>query len=104
MPLKQYRNKTTGETKESLKPQDPAEWEEVMIAPNQKFMESANPEKGISRIKDQGKILKERARNYSRDREIDDNIQINRKNGLDGQVNKNLLNSKGERRRKIDDI
>lgn len=104
MPLKQFKNKATGEIKESLKPQDPNEWEEVLVAPNQKLMESANAERGVSRIKGQNQMLKERARNYSRDREIDDNIQINRLNGLDAQVNKNLLNSKGEKRRKIDDI
>jgi hypothetical protein len=104
MPLKQYKNKNTGEIKESLKPQDPSEWEEVLAAPNQKFMEVSNPEKGTSKIRGQQKMLTERARNYSRDREIDDNIQINRVNGLGTQVSKNLLNSKGERRRKIDDL
>lgn len=104
MPLKFFKNKLTGEEKESLKPQDPEVWEEVLQAPNQKFMITANAEGGTSKIKDQNKMLKERSRNFSRNVDIDDNIQINRKNGLDAQVNRNLLNSKGERRRKIDDI
>lgn len=104
MPLKYFRNKITGEEKESLKPQDPVIWEEILQAPNQKFMIKANPERGISQIKDQKKMLKERARNYSRNVDLDDNIQINKLNGLNAQVNKNLLNSKGERRKKIDDI
>ena len=104
MPLKYFRNKTTGEEKQSLKPQDPEVWEELIQAPNQKFMINANPERGVSQVKDQNKMLKERARNFSRNVDLDDNIQINRLNGLDAQVNKNLLNSKGERRKKIDDI
>lgn len=78
--------------------------EEVITAPNQKFMVSSDPERGKSKLKDQEKTLRARARNYSRDRDIDDNISINRANGLDAQVNNNLLNSKKERRRKIDDI
>jgi hypothetical protein len=104
MPLKYFKNKLTGEEKQSLKEQDPTQWEEILQAPNQKFMIASNPERGVSKIKDQEKMLKERARNYSRNVDIDDNIQINRLNGLDAQVSKNLLNSKGQRRRKIDDI
>lgn len=104
MPLKYFKHKVTGEEKQSLKDQDPAQWEEVLQAPNQKFMVNSNPERGVSKIKDQEKMLKERARNYSRNVDIDDNIQINKLNGLDAQVNRNLLNSKGLRRTKLDDI
>lgn len=104
MALKWYRNRETGETIRSLKPKDPKLFEELVEAPNQKFMITANENLGTSKIKNQDKILKARARNYSRDVDIDDNIQINRLNGLDAQVNKNLLNTKGQRRRKIDDI
>lgn len=104
MPLKVYKNKNTGEEKRSLKTLDPLEWDEVIVAPNQKFMVAANPEKRTSKIKDSTKTLTARARNHSRDVDIDETIQINRANGLDAQVKRNLLNSKGERRRKVDDI
>ncbi len=78
--------------------------EEVLSAPNQKFMITANKATGTSKLKDSEKVLKARARSHSRDVLGDDNIQINKLNGLDAQVNMNLLNSKLERRRKIDDI
>lgn len=104
MALKYYKDLKTGETIRSLKPKDPLLFEEIVEAPNQKFMVCANSNTGTSKGKDQEKMLKARARNYSRDVDIDDNIQINRLNGLDAQVNKNLLNNKGQRRRKIDDV
>lgn len=104
MPLKYYEHKETGEVKRSLKPLDEKEWKELLIAPNQKFMVAANKATGKSKLKDSEKVLRERARNYARDTELDDNIQFNRANGLDSQVSKSFLNSKGERRRKIDDI
>lgn len=104
MALKIYKNKSTGEEKRSLKTLAPDEWEEVIVAPNQKFMVTADAERGKSKIKDSDKQLKARARNHSRDVLGDDNIQLNLKNGLKEQVAKNLLNSKGEKRRKIDDI
>lgn len=104
MGLKIYKNRASGELKRSLTPLDKTQWEEVLSAPNRKFMESADPIKGISRLRNQTKILRERSRNYARDREIDDNIQINRINGLDENVAKSFLNSKREKRRKIDDI
>lgn len=104
MALKYYKNKETEEIKRSLKPLDPEEWEEVIVAPNQKFMVTANKATGTSKIKDSKKILTERARNHSRDVELDDNIQVNNANGLEAKVKANLLNEKGERRRKIDDI
>lgn len=103
MPLRIYRNVKTGEIRRSLKKLE-GEWEEVISAPNQKFMVAANVATGTSKIKDSEKTLKTRARNHSRDVDIDNNIQLNKANGLDASVQTNLLNSKGERRRKIDDI
>lgn len=103
MALKVYVNKVTGEEKRSLKKLS-GEWEEVLTAPNQKFMITADVEHGKSKLKDQDKILKARSRNYSRDVNLDDNISINKANGLDAAVNANFLNKKGEKRRKIDDI
>lgn len=104
MPLKIFKNKVTGEEVRSLKQLDARDWEEQLSVPNQKYMVKSNIHSGASKLKDQDKILKERSRNYSRDREIDDNITINKLNGLDAQVATNLLNSKGLKRRKIDDI
>jgi hypothetical protein len=103
MALRVYVNKVTGEEKKSLKRLS-GEWEEILTAPNQKFMVTADAQHGKSKIKDQDKMLKARARNYSRDVNIDDNISINQANGLKESVAVNLLNKKGERRRKIDDI
>lgn len=103
MALKYYRHKETGEEKRSLKElTDP--WEEILTAPNQKFMVAANKATGTSKLKDATKILTERARNHSRDHDIDDNIQLNQANGLGAKVKITLLNEKGEKRRKIDDI
>lgn len=78
------------------------EMEEVIKAPNSKFMVTANKATGTSKLKDGDKILLERARNHNRDVLLDDNIAINRDNKLG--TAQNLLNEKGERRRKIDDI
>lgn len=104
MALKFYKNKKTGEVKRSLKELPKDEWDVVLKAPNQKFMEVANAATGTSKIRGMKTILTERARNYSRDVELDDNIQVNKANGLDRQVTQNFLNEKGERRRKIDDL
>lgn len=104
MGLKIYRNIKTGEEVRSLKVLPKTEWEVVISAPNQKFMICGNAERGISKIKDQEKILTARARNYSRDVDLDDNIQINLKNGLNEQVHRNLLNKDGKRRKKMDDL
>lgn len=103
MALRIYVNKKTGEERRTLKKLGD-EWEEVLTAPNQKFMVSANKATGTSKLKDSDKTLRARSRNHSRDVDIDNNIQINKANGLDASVATNLLNSKGERRRKIDDI
>jgi hypothetical protein len=104
MALKFYKNKQTGEEKRSLKQLPPDEWEEMLIAPNQKFMVSANKGAGTSKLKDSEQTLKARARNHSRDHLADDNIQTNLDMGSKESVSRSLLNNKGERRRKIDDI
>lgn len=106
MPLRLYRHKETEDIKRVLNGKHPGEddWEEVIIAPDGKFMISANKATGKSKIKDLDKQLKARARNHSRDKELDDNIQLNRMNGLDQAVSQNFLNEHGLRRKKIDDI
>lgn len=103
MALKYFKHSETGEIKRSLKALT-RPWEEVISAPNQKFMISADKATGKSKLKDSKKILTERARNHSRDHDLDHDIQLNRANGLDAQVKMNLLNEKGQRRRKIDDL
>lgn len=80
------------------------EMEEMIVAPNQKFMVAANQALGTSKLKDSEKILKARARNHSRDVLGDETIQKNLDMGSKEAVAKNLLNSSGQRRRKIDDI
>jgi hypothetical protein len=104
MALKIYRHKVTGEEKRSLKELPKEEWDVVLTAPNQKFMVSANSATGTSKLKDSDKILKARSRNHSRDVLADETIQTNLDMGSKESVARNLLNSKGERRRKIDDI
>ncbi len=104
MALKYYKNKKTGEIKRSLKKLPEDEWIEQLTAPSQKMMISANSSTGTSKLKDSTKQLTERARNYARDVEIDDDISLNKANGLDAQVQQSFLNAKGERRKKIDDI
>ena len=101
MPLRYYRHKETQEIKRSLKSLGDT-YEEVIVAPNGKFMVCANPATGKSKLKDMKKILTERARNHSRDVDLDDTIAINRDNNLG--VSQNLLNKDGLRRKKIDDI
>lgn len=104
MALRNYRNRATGEVRRSLKKLPPDQWEEIIEAPSQKFMVTANKATGTSKLKDAEKVLRTRARNHSRDVDIDHDIQLNKANGLDASVQVNLLNSKGERRRKIDDL
>lgn len=102
MPLRYYKHKKTDEIKRTLKGSPGKDWEEVIKAPNGKFMVAANKATGKSKLKDSKKILTERARNHSRDTLIDDNIALNRDNKLG--TAQNFLNEKGERRTKLDDI
>jgi len=112
MALKLYKCPVCDKTKETLKKDIPTcphgelliNMEQQITAPNQKFMISANAAEGKSKLKDSDKMLKARARNHSRDVLGDETIQINLKNGLKESVSRNLLNEKGERRKKIDDI
>lgn len=105
MALRIYKHKTTGEERKSLKTLPESEWEEIISAPNQKFMITANPGTGTSKLKDSEKVLKARARNHSRDILGDDTIQTNLDAGSSrGNISSSLLNEKGQRRRKIDDI
>lgn len=75
--------------------------EPMLGSPTALFLETVNPATNKKVTKDFQKILKARARNHSRDVIGDELIQINRMNGI---VKKSLLNKKGERRTKLDDI
>lgn len=103
MALWYYQNSETGEITSSLKAL-PEPWVKLLTPPHQKFMVKANAVTGASKLKDQQAVLTARARNHSRDVDSDETIQTNLANGLKTSVATNLLNEKGERRRKIDDI
>lgn len=117
MPLSIYKCRYCGKERETLKITKPNcnhnqceigipvplhEMTKLIIAPNSKFMITANAATGRSKVKDLKGQLTERARNHSRDTLLDENIQINKDNNLG--VSNNFLNEKGERRRKIDDL
>jgi len=102
MALRYFKHKDTDEVIRTLKGKPSDDYEEVIKAPNGKFMVASNKGKGTSKLKDMEKVLTARARNHNRDTLLDDNIAVNRDNKLG--TAQNLLNSKGERRRKIDDI
>lgn len=116
MPLKYYICPLCEQTRETLRPRVPkcnhdqeeegepiplTEMEEIIVPPGVKMMEVVDEYRGKSRLKDQKKILLERARNHSRDVEGDDLIQRNRNNDI---MKINQLNKDGKRRKKIDDI
>lgn len=75
--------------------------EMLVSAPATKFMEKTDQDRGKSSMVGQEKILKERARNHSRDVELDDLIQGNDKKTV--QDNQ-WITSTGQKRRAIDDL
>jgi hypothetical protein len=115
MPLRYYKCPLCGYERETLRNRVPqcnhnqeeegipvplTAMEEIITAPDAKMMEVVDKNMGKSRIKDQMKILKERSRNYARDVEADDMIQMNQKNGIERS---GFLNKEGKRRTKLDD-
>lgn len=74
--------------------------EEQLTSPSTKLLETIDPYTGKTRLKDQMKILKERARNHSRDIELHDLVQMNRDNKLTGTQ---FLRKDGTTRKKVDD-
>lgn len=103
MALHNYHNPETDEYRQSLKSLDDP-WVRLLSAPNTKLNETVDSHKNKSRVKGLAKVLKARARVHSRDVEMDSNIAFNRANGREAQIHQGLLNSKGERRRAIDDM
>lgn len=104
MALFRWRNRETGEVKESLRELDPRLWEKLIEAPHSKFLEMPDKVNGKSRLKDMQGILKARARNHARDHDLDDNIAFNREHGREAHVRAGLLNENGKRRTKLDDL
>lgn len=107
MAVKYYKNKTTGEIVRTLKkcPEPIEDWVELIKAPSSKMMVRADEATGKSKLKDTEAMLKERARNHSRETGIDDLIEVNREaNTHPAVITQNCLNEKGERRKKLDDV
>ena len=73
----------------------------VLAAPQTKMMETTDSFRGKSRQKGLTKILKERTRNFARDHEADEMIEMNNKNSLERS---GFLGRDGKRRKKVDDI
>jgi hypothetical protein len=105
MALLKYQCKKCKAEKETLKKEIPEHCGEpmkkVISAPGTKLMETVNPATGRKRLKDQQKILLERARNHSRDVEGHELVQMNKANDV---VKINQLNAQGKKRTKLDDI
>jgi len=76
----------------------------LLAAPNAKLMEPRDAlakDRGKSQLKGHTEIIRARTRNFKRDHELNDLIQLNDKN----RVNQcGWLNEGGTKRRKIDDI
>lgn len=76
--------------------------QKILIAPQSKFLEPSNKEKGRSQLKDQKQILMQRAKDYAQNNERDDFIQ--------GEPDKvaskarGWLREDGTKRKKIDDL
>ncbi len=72
----------------------------ILTAPTTKFMEKMDSEKGTSALVGQTAILKERARNHSRDVEMGDLIENNER---ELAYQNGWLTKSGLRRKAIDD-
>lgn len=108
MPIRTFACPTCGSEKQSFKAEvicsdghDATPMEKLFSAPQSKFMEASNPEKGKSKMKDLNKMLMERSKEYARLNEHDDFIQ-EKSNPIDAK-NNGWLTKDGIRRKKIDD-
>jgi len=76
----------------------------LLVAPSAKLMEPRDAlakDRGKSQLKGHNAIVKARARNFKRDHELNDLIQLNDKDHVSKY---GWLNEKGVKRSKIDDI
>lgn len=116
MPLRLFKCSVCGAERETLRPKTPtcnhgqeeegsplpiSEMREILTAPKAKMMETTDSFTGKSRPKNLTKVLRERSRAHARDKEADDLIQFNRKNGIEKS---GFLRKDGRRRTKLDDI
>jgi hypothetical protein len=118
MPLRRFECKVCGAKKETLKsgiPQcdhrnlgedclgfpEACGMVQILTAPQSKMMEKTDTFHGKSRQKDLTKILRARTRNFARDHEADEMIELNNKNSLERS---GFLGKDGKKRKKIDDV
>ena len=104
MPLRLFECPECGiqfKTKQSHPMHCDAVAEPVMSAPDVKFMEKMDAEKGRSQMIGQQQILKERSRKHSRDVEMHDLIQNNE---TELSFQNGWLNKDGKKRTGIDDL
>lgn len=90
-----------GHGKENLDLEDYEYMEKVLTAPIVKLQET-DPGTGKSKMQDQDKILKARARNYSRDHELDDLIAKNDR--PTAKQNEWLVEDGSRKRKAVDDL
>ena len=102
--LRLFKNKQTGEIKKSFKILESTKWDEIRVAPGQVYNELACKVENRHRPRGMDKCMIQRSREHSRDVMCDKNVYLARKNGLDELVDRQFLNDKGEKRRKIDDV
>lgn len=105
MPLRTFQCSICGTEINTLKKEAPLHCntatELVITAPSVTALETVDPAKNTKRMKNQQKILKERARNHSRDNDLHDMIQVSKGEKLTAA---NFLNKSGKKRTKFDDI
>jgi len=107
LPLKLFTCPTCGFEKETLSktipecPEHKIPLQPTLKAPHTLFLETINPATNKKKPRGFDKMIKARARNYARDVDGDELIQLNKINGI---TQKAFLNKDGARRRKIDDI
>lgn len=104
MPLRVYKHRKSGGVVRSLSSLDPKDWEELLSAPETKFMVPANKATGTSKVKDLKPILTARSRNYARENDLDDQAAVSNANGMEHMTRRNLLDENGLRRTKLSDL
>jgi hypothetical protein len=115
MPLLEYECQLCGARRQTLRkapkcnhnqeeegePYPVSEMVKVLSAPQAKFMEPKNKEKGSSTLKDQQKILMERAKHHARDNDYHD---LTQGNNLEMAKRHGWVREDGSIRKKVDDL
>ena len=101
MPIRLYKCSTCGFEKKALRPQEcHGPMEILLVAPSTKFLEPRDKDRGKSIIKDQDKILKERAKDHVRANDYHDLTQTNN-NAMAERIG--WINEKGRVKTKLED-